>query len=218
MVSSTSRENGPALLVGNHGLAAFDGFVIFAEVFNRTGRLVRGLGEHFLFLSPWSRSFLTRLGAIDGTPENAVRFLRAGHLVNTYPGGARDALKDRSGRYRLHWDRSKGFVRVAMEAQVPVIVHIGIGTDDTYRILGRIRFPAKLIGNEKYEIPLLMGWGPLPRPVKFTYYISEPIQLEGGPKDVDDETLVDLNHRRVREIGESMLDEGVRRRRSLWFG
>ena len=132
-------KNGPALLVGNHGLAAFDGFVIFAEVFNRTGRLVRGLGEHFLFLSPWSRSFLTRLGAIDGTPENAVRFLRAGHLVNTYPGGARDALKDRSGRsIRLHWDGSKGFVRVAMEAQVPVIVHIGIGTDDTYRILGRI--------------------------------------------------------------------------------
>jgi len=211
-------RRGPALLVGNHGLAAFDGFVLFTEVYHRTGRLVRGLGEHFLFVPSWSRTFWTRLGAIDGTPENAVRFLKAGNLVNTYPGGARDALKGREGRYKLHWDKSKGYVRVAMQAQVPVIVHVGIGTDDTYRILGRVRFPARLIGNEKYEVPLLMGWGVLPRPVKFIYYISEPITLDGDPDDVDDEELVDRNHRRVWELGQRMLDEGVERRRSIWFG
>ncbi len=209
---------GPALIVGNHGLFGFDGFFIVTEIFRQTGRLARGTGDDILFTDPITRRFMAKIGAIHGTPENAIRFLGAGHLVNVYPGGARDALKGPDELYKLQWHKSRGFIRVAMRAQVPIILHVGIGTDDTFKVLGKMRWTGRIMGNKKYDVPLFIGWGPFPRPVKFTYYLSEPITLDGGPDDVGDVDLVEANHRRVWEIGQGMLDEGVRRRRSIWTG
>lgn len=211
-------REGAALLVGNHGLTIYDGFFLALAIYRETGRLIRGLGERLLFTVPGIRDFWLKIGAVEGTKENALKFLRAGHLVNTYPGGSRDALKDRDGLYRLHWDRSFGFVQVALRAQVPVIIHVGIGTDETYRHLGRWRWPGRVLGSSSYEIPLLWGWGPLPRPVKFTFYVSEPIPLQGTPEDADDPVVVERIHRALWDRGHEMIAAGLRRRRSLWFG
>ncbi|MBT3223567.1 MAG: acyltransferase family protein, partial [Proteobacteria bacterium] len=211
-------HQGAALMVGNHGIMGFDPFVLFWEIYRVTGRLPRGLGEHMLFVYPPMRDMWHRLGSLDGTKENALAFLKAGHLVNTYPGGARAALKAPDRRYALHWDESQGFIKVAMAAQVPIIFHAGIGVDDTYHILGKIRWTGRVMGHRKYEVPILLGWGGFPRPVKFTYYVSEPIHLEGGPDDIDDADIVERNHRHVWELGQRMLDRGVRRRRSIWYG
>jgi 1-acyl-sn-glycerol-3-phosphate acyltransferase len=211
-------SSGPALLVGNHGIIGFDAFFVFMAVYRATGRMPRGLGDHHLFVEPISRRFWRRLGALDGNPEVGLRWLEAGHLLNVYPGGARDSLKSPEGRYRLHWDKSFGFVRLAMRAGVPVVLHMGIGPDDTYRILRRLRFTGRLLGHPKYELPLYWGWGLLPRPVKFTYYFSEPIRLEGGPAGAEDTALVERNHERLWLRGQAMLDEGLRQRRSVWWG
>ena len=85
-------------------------------------------------------------------------------------------------------------------------------------IVGRWRWPGKVMGSKKYEVPLMMGWGPIPRPVKFTYYISEPITLDAGPDDADNPEVVDRLHAMLWERGQTMLDDGIRRRKSLWFG
>jgi len=209
---------GPALLVGNHGIAGFDSVFIFLGIYEATGRMPRGLGDYHLFLDPISRKFWTTMGAMTGTQENAVRFLEAGHLVNVYPGGARDAWKGPESRYKLHWEKSFGFIEVAMKTGAPIILHMGIGTDDTYRVLTRMRWIGRLLGHSKYEIPICFGWGVLPRPVKFHYYISRPIHLEGGPEDVADHALVEKNQKMVWEIGKKMLKEGLENRKSIWFG
>lgn len=209
---------GPALLVGNHGILGFDAGFIFLGVYDATGRMPRGLGDYHLFLEPISRKLFTRLGGLSGTQDNAIRFLEAGHLVNVYPGGARDAMKGPEDRYKLHWEKSFGFIEVAMKTGVPIILHMGIGTDDTYRILGRLRIIGRILGHSKYEVPVWFGWGPLPRPVKFCYYISPPIHLEGGSEDVEDRGLVERNHQMVWDIGRQMIEEGLGRRKSIWFG
>lgn len=211
-------REGAALVVGNHGVLGFDGFLLFIAIYRATGRLVRGLGDHHLFVLPGIRHFWQKIGAVPGTQENAIKLLGSGNLVNTYPGGARDALKEQDRLYRLHWENAFGFIEVAMRAQVPIILHMGIGIDESYRRLGRIRWTGRLMGHPKYEIPLFFGWGLLPRPVKFTYYISEPIELEGGAEGADDLELVRHNHARVWRLAQKMLDDGVRRRRSVWFG
>jgi len=209
---------GPALLVGNHGIMGFDAAFVFLAVYDATGRVLRGLGDYHLFLDPISKNFWTRLGALSGTQENAVRFLEAGHLVNVYPGGVRDSMKGPEGRYKLHWEKSYGFIEVAMKTGVPIILHMGIGTDDTYRILGRMRLFSRILGHSKYTFPVWFGWGPLPRPVKFCYYISRPIYLEGGPEDVSDRALMEKNHQMVWDIGTQMIKNGLERRKSVWFG
>lgn len=211
-------SEGPALLVGNHGIIGFDGFFVFLAIYRATGRLPRGLGDYHLFLDPLSRRFWTKVGAIVGKPGVALSYLRAGHLVNVYPGGARDAMKGPEGRYHLHWERSFGFVRLAMRAQVPVVLHMGVGTDDTYRILGKMRWTGSVLGHAKYSLPVYFGWGLAPRPVKFDYYLSEPIALEGGPDAVQDKAVVMRNHQMLWDRGHAMLQSGLARRRSVWTG
>ncbi len=211
-------RSGPALLVGNHGLFGFDFVLVYSEIFRRTGRVPRSLAEHLLFVEPHLDRALRRFGIIDGSFENGLRFLKEGHLVCVMPGGAREALKGARDRYRLMWDQSRGFVRLAMRARAPVVLFMGMGIDDTYRILGKVRWTGRLLGHEKYELPIWMGWGPLPRPVKFSYRFSEPIYLDGEPDDADNDAIVAANHERLRCRGQSMLDEALRQRRSLWFG
>jgi 1-acyl-sn-glycerol-3-phosphate acyltransferase len=211
-------DQGPALLVGSHGIMGIDAVFLFLGVYDAVGRMARGLGDYHLFLEPVTRTFFTKMGAFSGTPENAIRFLRAGHLVNVYPGGARDAMKGPEDRYKLHWEKSFGFIEVAMKTGVPIILHVGIGPDDTYRVLGRMRIIARILGHSKYAVPVWFGWGPLPRPVKFTYYISRPICLEGGPEDVADRALVERNQRMVWDMGREMIEKGLEQRRSVWFG
>lgn len=211
-------KQGAALLVGNHGIFGLDAPIIFMAIYDACGRMPRGLGDYHLFLDPVSRKFWTSVGGLSGTQENAVRFLDAGHLVNVYPGGARDAMKKPDSLYKLHWEKSFGFIEVAMKSGVPIILHMGIGTDDTYRIIRNINLFARIFGHSKYAVPLPLGWGLLPRPVKFKYYISRPIRLKGGPEDIFNRELVELNHRRVWNIARGMLDAGLKKRKSVWFG
>lgn len=105
-----------------------------------------------------------------------------------------------------------------MKAKVPIILHMGIGTDDTYRVLGKLGLTGWLMGHSKYQVPVVLGWGLLPRPVKFDYTISEPIELEGKPKDAEDQAVVDHNHQLVWQMGQQMLADGLARRESIWFG
>ncbi len=211
-------REGPALLVGNHGIFGFDFVLVYSEIFRKTGRVPRALAEHMLFIEPHLGRFLRKFGIMDGSFENGLRFLNEGHLVCVMPGGAREALKGARDRYRLMWDQSHGFVRLAMKAQVPVILFMGIGIDDTYRILGKMRWTGRVLGHDKYDVPLWVGWGALPRPVKFRYRFSEPVYLDGGPEDANDETLVAANHDRLWRLGQHMLNEGLRQRQSIWFG
>ena len=50
---------------------------------------------------------------------------------------ARDAWKSPDALYRLHWDKSKGFIRLAMRAKAPIILHMGIGIDETTALVIR---------------------------------------------------------------------------------
>lgn len=207
---------GPALLVGNHGLAVYDVAFLGAAIYRARGRLIRGLGEHLLFDVPGSRHLFSAIGAVPGTRENAVAFLRAGHLMIAYPGGARDALKGPHRLYQLHWARSLGFVRVALRAQVPLLLLSTVGPDEVYRIIGRIRWTGRVLGGRKYEAPILWGWGPIPRPVKFTTTISEPIWLPGRPEDADDPATVQRLHADIWQRAQAQLDACLKARRSLW--
>jgi 1-acyl-sn-glycerol-3-phosphate acyltransferase len=164
--------DGPALLVGNHGLYGLDSPVFFYLVFRATGRLPIGLAERLLCRAGWMRETLARIGGIEGTPANAHRLLAAGRWVVCYPGGAREVFKGHGGRHRLRWERAAGFARVARDARVPVVPFAGAGIDDTYRVIGRVGLVARLAGHEKYAIPVGVGLGPLPLPARFRFALG----------------------------------------------
>ena len=198
---------GPALLVGNHGLLGYETLAFFDALLERTGRLPLGLADRWFFRVPGLRDVLVRAGGMLGTADNARHALSRGHWVVAYPGGAREVLKrDNGSKYRLRWENSRGFARLATELGIPVIPFAAAGVDDTYDVVTTLRGTGRLLmQHAKYDLPVLWGRGPLPRPVPFWFRIGKPIEPAAPADELHahawnvTQTLVDDLHREWRE-------------------
>ncbi len=206
---------GPALLVGNHGLLGYETLLFFDSVLSRTGRMPLGLADRWFFRVPGLRELLVRAGGMLGTAENARRALGRGDWVVAYPGGAREVLK-RANRFkhRLLWAESRGFARLATELQIPIVPFAAAGVDDTYDILASIRGSGRLLmRHSKYDLPVLWGLGPFPRPVPFWFRFGSPIMpcardsIPSADNIVDDTSEL---HSRAWTSAQSLLDELTR--------
>jgi 1-acyl-sn-glycerol-3-phosphate acyltransferase len=201
--------DGPALLVGNHGVAGYETPLFFDAVRAATGRHPLGLVDRWFFFVPLVRDLLVRAGGMLGTMSNARAALARGELVVCYPGGAREVLKrGPHEKYRLAWQRSRGFVRLAMELRVPVVRFAAAGVDDTYDVVGTLAGTGRLLmGDDKYDLPRLRGVGPLPRPVPFWFRLAPPERVDGDPRD---ELAVARAHGRLWASTQALLDDLVR--------
>jgi 1-acyl-sn-glycerol-3-phosphate acyltransferase len=201
---------GPAILIGNHGTLGYESLLFFERVLAECGRLPVGLADRFFFKIPGVRDVLVRLGGARGTIANGLRALAEGQLLVIYPGGARETLKRESDKYRLLWDKSFGFARLALAAGVPIIPFAAAGVDDTFRVVAHVPWSGRmLMGHGKYDLPLVWGQhGPLPKPVPFTFRFGAPIAPPDGVSADDDEGVRAL-HRDAWTRTETLLRDLV---------
>lgn len=162
--------DGPVLLVGNHGLLGFETPVFFYLLHRATGRFPVGLSDRMLFDRPPIRPLLERVGGIPGTRENAIRLLEGGQLVVCYPGGSRETFKRPADHYRLRWERSIGFAKLAIRLGVPIVPFAGLGVDSSYLNFGPPPVVSRFFG--RYAAPMAVGLGPLPLPVPFRFRLG----------------------------------------------
>ena len=197
--------------MGNHGMLGYETLLFFERLFACRGRMPVGLADRWFFRVPGLRDALVRLGSAYGSMNNGLRALRRGELVVCYPGGAREVLKRESDKYRCLWQRSFGFVRLALEAKVPLVPFAAAGVDHTFDVVAHLRGSgALLMGHAKYDLPLLWGRGPFPRPVPFWFRIGAPVTPPEGA-DPSDDALVARLHRQVWSRTQAMLDQLVTR-------
>ena len=203
--------SGPALLVGNHGMLGYESPIFFERILAACGRLPIGLADRWFFKVPGLRDLIVRLGGTYGSAANGLRALRRGDLVVCYPGGARETLKQERDKYRLLWDKSVGFVRLALSAKVPIIPFAAAGVDDAFKVVGHVRGSGDfLMGHGKYDLPLIWGErGPLPSPVPFWFRFGEPIVPPAGVPSTDDDVVRDL-HRQVWTRTQLLVDDLMR--------
>lgn len=196
-----------ALLVGNHGLLGYESALFFERVLSLCGRLPIGLADRWFFEVPGLRDLIVRLGGAYGSAANGLRALRKGNLVVVYPGGAREVLKRERDKYRLLWEKSVGFVRLAISANVPIVPFAAAGVDDTFRIVTHLRGTGELLmGHGKYDLPLVWGdRGPIPNPVPFWFRFGEPIVLPEGANANDDRVVRDV-HEQVWSRTQALVD------------
>jgi 1-acyl-sn-glycerol-3-phosphate acyltransferase len=199
-------EDGPVLLVGNHsgGNLTVDSGV-FTLAFNAYFGVERPLYAlaHNLVVSFPGLGFLRRHGVIAASPSNARKALESGAAVLVYPGGDYEVHRPVWERNRVDFDGRKGWARLALEKDVPIVPVVSIGGQETSLFLSRGETLAKLLMLDKafrlkvLPISLALPWGVnvgdflghVPLPAKITIETLPPIRLReefGDDPDLDE--------------------------------
>jgi len=217
-------RRGAVLLAGNHTLYGLvDIPMLGLEIYERTGRTVRGLGDHNHFALPIWRDLLRRIGAVRGTREICARLFEAGEAVLVFPGGGREVMKHKHERYQLIWKERIGFARLAIQCGVPIVPFASVGVEDMFEIVVDaeeiLRSPVgdllRALGITEQawfrhgEVipPIARGRGPgsLPRLERQYFLFGEPISTEGyAGRDEDRDACFALRER-VKNAIESQI-------------
>lgn len=100
------------------------------------GIQLRCLAASMCFYIPIYRDILLAGGVCDASRYNARHLLHSGDVsVVLVPGGATEALYSGIGRNTVYLKRRLGFVRLAMQAGVPIVPVYSFGENDTYTTL-----------------------------------------------------------------------------------
>ncbi|MBL7685231.1 MAG: 1-acyl-sn-glycerol-3-phosphate acyltransferase [Deltaproteobacteria bacterium] len=219
-------NDGSALIVANHsGTLPFDGSMIRMAVSNDhpSRRDVRFLVEDFVYYLPFLGTFMYRIGGVRADPRNAERLLRKGHLVTVFPEGEKGIGKTYKHRYHLQRFGRGGFIKLILKTGAPIIPCAVIGAEETHPLLYRLSFLAKPFGIPYVPITPTLPWGGLlgliGLPAKWSIYFGKPIDLSSyGPEAAEDELLVHRLSEEVRQNIQEMIMEGLKKRRSVWWG
>jgi 1-acyl-sn-glycerol-3-phosphate acyltransferase len=194
---------GPVLLVGNHngGLLPTDGFFTAMAVREHfgSGRAVYGLAHDFLFEDPVLRRYALALGILRANDESARHAFGQGQCVMVYPGSDLDTYRRFNQRGKVVLGGRKGFLRLALREQVPIVPVVSAGTHEQFIVLARGDRLARLLGAHRwartdvFPIVLSLPWGVtsgfvpyLPLPAQTTIAFGTPMtwpDLE--PADAD---------------------------------
>ena len=133
-------EDGPVLLVGNHS-----GGNLTPDTTSSRSRSAPTSGSSAPSTSSPTTSscqlprpvFLRKYGTVAASQENARRALEAGAAVLVYPGGDYEVHRPSWERHRVDFGGRKGFIRLAIEQDVPIVPVVAVGGQETALFLSR---------------------------------------------------------------------------------
>ena len=213
---------GAALLVGNHsgGGLTPDTSAVFAAWYAQRGieRPLIGLGFDAAFTIPLIGDVMRRMGQVPASAENAGRALDEGLPVLVYPGGDHELFRPWRERNRIDLAGRKGFIRLALEKQVPVVPVVGHGGHDNLIVLMRSERLASWFGLKRIRMgnfPLVwqLPWGVsipgpfyIPMPAKITVQVCEPLAWSAyGPEAANDPEILDRCYAEITEVMQETL-------------
>ena len=195
---------GPVLLVGNHsgGNVAPD-TVVFTLAFVRRFGADRPFVQlaHDLVAAWPPLAWLRRFGTVKANWSNARSALAAGAAVLVYPGGDLEAHRPVWQGHDVDFHGHMGFIRLALETQVPIVPIVSIGGQETALFLSQGERLAHLAQLDRrlhlhvVPISVALPWGlnvgdvlgHIPLPAKLEIEVLEPIDLRaryGAEPDV----------------------------------
>jgi 1-acyl-sn-glycerol-3-phosphate acyltransferase len=211
---------GGVLLVANHaGQLPFDATMVSAAMLLEADppRILRGMAEYWVSELPFVSEIAARGGAVAGTPETCREMLEAGEAVLVFPEGVRGMNKLYKDRYKLQ-RFGTGFVRLALEAQVPIVPIAVVGSEEQQPGLANWRGLGRALGMPAFPVTPTFPWlgplGLLPLPVKYRIHFGDPLRFEGSASD--DDAVIDEKVGRVREAIEALFARGLAERRGVF--
>jgi len=205
-------ERGPVLMVGNHsgGNVTPDTFVFtlaFSSYFGIERRFHQ-LAHNLVVTLPFSGSMLRPGGTVAASHKNAERVLESGAALLVYPGGDWEVHRPIWDRFKVDFAGRKGFIRLALDQDVPIVPVVSVGGQETSLFLSRGDRLARALGLDRLfrlkvlPISLAIPWGlnvgdflgHVPLPAKITTEVLPPIDLreQFGPDPDPDEVYEHL--------------------------
>ncbi len=199
-------ETGPVLLVGNHsGGNLTPDTTVFTLAFYAYFGVERPFYQlaHNLVLSLPGLGALRKYGTVAASPDNASKALESGAALLVYPGGDYEVHRPSWERHKVDFDGRKGFIRLALAQDIPIVPVVSAGGQETALFLTRGEGLARALGLDRafrlkvLPISLALPWGlnvgdmlgHIPLPAKITVEALPPIHLrdEFGPDpDLDE--------------------------------
>ena len=196
---------GPVLLVGNHsGGNVTPDTLVFTLAFNTYFGVERRFFQlaHNLVLAMPGLGYLRKYGTVAASPENADKALASGAALLVYPGGDYEVHRPSWESGKVDFGGRKGFIRLALSKNVPIVPVVAIGGQETALFLSRGEWLARLLRLDKLfrlkvlPISLAFPWGlnigdmlgHFPLPSKISIQVLPPIHLRqefGRNPDVD---------------------------------
>ncbi len=199
-------EEGPVLMVGNHtGGNMSPETIVFTLAFSTffgVERRYHQLAHNLVLASPLG-PFLRNFGTVAASHDNAKKALEAESAVLVFPGGDWEVSRPSWQSSKIDFGGRKGFIRLALDQDVPIVPVVTIGGQETALWLSRGDWLARLLRLDKRlrlkVLPILIAppWGldigdflpRIPLPAKVTIEVLPPIHLKqrfGEDPDIDE--------------------------------
>jgi 1-acyl-sn-glycerol-3-phosphate acyltransferase len=197
---------GPVLLVGNHsGGNLTPDTTVFTLAFNTYFGVERKFYQlaHNLVLAMPGLATLRKYGTVAASPDNAQKALDTGAALLVYPGGDYEVHRPTWESARVDFNGRKGYIRLALEKNVPIVPLVSLGGQETALFLSRGERLARLFRLDKLfrlkvlPISLAIPWGlnvgdmfghwPLPAKLQMRALPAIDLRERFGPNpDIDE--------------------------------
>lgn len=205
-------KSGPALITPNHsGYSGFDAFLLGHHIYKGIGRAPRVLTHKLWFVTESTAIPMKKFGFIEATKSNGLKALDKKQLVVLFPEGEYGNFKPSSKAYHLQ-EFKRGFIRMAIEKQSPIVPTLILGAEETHINLAQLKLTKYLRGT---VLPLPLNI--LPLPAKWHIIFMEPIELPYKPEQANDSELVAELCTEIRERMQERLSHEVNKRKNLYF-
>jgi 1-acyl-sn-glycerol-3-phosphate acyltransferase len=218
-------EEGGVLLVANHSggnVSPETGIITLAfSSYFGVERRYHQLAHNLVVSAP-GLGFLRKFGTVAASHENARLALGSGAALLVFPGGDYEVHRPSWEGNRVDFGGRKGFIRLALEQNVPIVPVVTVGGQETALFLSRGEGLAKALRIDKLlrlkvlPVSIALPWvinigdmaGHIPLPAKITTEVLPPIDLreEFGP-DPDVDEIYDHVMRVMQETLDALASE-----------
>lgn len=205
-------KRGAAIITPNHsGYSGFDALLLAHIINTQIGRIPRVLTHHFWFITKTTALPAQKMGFTEATFDNGISSLKKNNLIMLFPEGEYGNFKPTTKMYQLQ-EFKRGFVRMALETQSPIVPAIVIGAEETHINLSQLKF-TKFLKGTVLPLPLNI----IPLPVKWKIKFLPPIHLPYKPEAAEDSELVHEIAQDIQEQMQEAITEEVLKRGSKYF-
>ena len=126
------------MIIYPSGIIPFSGSINTCSEASNFSELFPALANRVLvaasscFLVPGFRDVLVSHGVVDCSRFNCENWIRNGHSIFVYPGGAKEGLYSNPGCDWLDLRRRLGFIRLALRFNIPVVPSYTFNEVDAY--------------------------------------------------------------------------------------